>query len=119
MTPFLSTQLFMFQFFGKVQTPPGVDQYANIGAFLTVIIRLISIVAGVWALFNLIFAGFKYITSASDVKTVETAWQSIYMSLIGLIIIVGAFAIAGVIGGLFFGDALFIINPTLVPATTQ
>lgn len=118
MTPFLSTQLIVYQFFGQVQPPPGVERYDSIGAFITVIIRLITIVAGIWALFNLIFAGFKYITAANDVKAVETAWQSIYMSLIGLIIIVSAFAIAAIVGGLFFGDATFIINPRLVPATT-
>lgn len=106
----------LFQLFGQVAPPPGVAQYASIGAFITVIIRLITIVAGVWSLFNLIFAGFKYITAAGDVKSIDTAWQSIYMSMIGLIIIVSAFAIAAIVGGLFFGDATFIISPNLVPA---
>lgn len=117
---FLAT-LIADSIWGTIQPPPGVDQYqAQVGAgeigiilFASNIIRLITVIAGVWSLFNLVFAGFKYITASNDVKAVETAWQSIYMSLIGLLIIVSSFTIAGLIGFIFFGDATYILSPKL------
>jgi hypothetical protein len=106
---------------GTINPPPGVDIYQQqvgtgeiaIILFASNIIRLVAVLAGVWSLFNLVMAGFKYITAANDVKAVETAWTSIYMSLIGLIIIVSSFTIAGIVGLIFFGDATFILNPQL------
>lgn len=113
------TFMTLFQFFGTIAPPPGVDQY-NVGGqiglilFISNIIRLITVIAGVWALFNLIFAGFTYVTSANDAKGIETAWKSIYMSLIGLMIIVGSFTITAIVSYLLFGDASYILDPTLI-----
>lgn len=106
---------------GTIKAPPGVDKYqAQVGAdnigiilFASNMIKLVTVVAGIWAFFNLIMAGFRYITASNDVKAVETAWQSIYMSLIGLIIIVSSFTITAVISFIIFGDATFILNPKL------
>lgn len=106
---------------GEIQPPPGVEKYqalvgpGEIGIiiFASYMIRLITIIAGIFSLFNLIMAGFKYITAANDVKAVETAWQSIYMSLIGLIIIVSSFTITAIISFVLFGDATFILDPQL------
>ncbi len=109
-------------FFGKVSPPPAVAAYdvaagggGNIGLFLFIsnAIKLVAIIAGLFSLFNIIFAGFTYITNSGDTNAVETAWKSIYMSLIGLILIVGSFTITAVISWLIFGDAMFILNPTI------
>lgn len=114
------TPLFLFQsFFGTIQPPPGVSNYGDLSSgglitFISNIIRLITIIAGIWSLFNLISAGYTYITSANDAKGIETAWRSIYMSLIGLLIIVGSFTITAIVSYLIFGDAGYILNPTLI-----
>ncbi len=116
-----STLLAQASPWGKISPPPGVAKYQGLVApgeigiiiFASNMIKLITVIAGIWALFNLVLAGFKYITSSNDVKAVETAWQSIYMSLIGLLIIVSAFTIAAIIGLIFFGDATYILNPKL------
>lgn len=114
------TLLTALQFFGTVSPPPGVAQY-DTGAggfglisFASNIIRLITIIAGIWSLLNVIMAGFKYITAANDAKGIQDAWQSIYMSLIGMLIILSSYTIAAIVGYIFFGDATYIINPTLV-----
>lgn len=105
---------------GCINTPPGVANYGagpeGLIVFASNIIKLITVIAGIWSLFNLIFAGFKYITASNDVKAVETAWTSIYMSLIGLIIIVSSFTIAALVGFLFFGDPTFILSPKIYGA---
>ncbi len=111
--------LFFFQFFGSVAPPPGVDNYGSLESgglvlFMSNIIRLITIIAGLWSFFNVVFAGFSYITAGNDAKGIETAWKSIYMSLIGLLIIVGSFTLTAIVSYLLFGDAGYILNPTLI-----
>ena len=114
--------LSLFQFFGTVDPPAAIQRYDtaagggdSIGLllFASNAVRLIAIIAGIFSFFNIIMAGFKYITSANDAKGVEQAWKSIYMSLIGLLIIVLAVAVTGVISWMLFGDATYILNPTI------
>src|SRR4030066_2369331 len=63
-------------------------------ALLTNILRLIFSVAGMLAFFNLIIAGFQYMTAAGDAKALTAAWARIWQSLVGLIILVGSFVLA-------------------------
>ena len=79
--------------------------------FASNIIRLITIVAGIWAMFNLIFAGFAYVTSQGDPKALEAARSKIFMSIIGLIIIAASFIMAAIFGQILFGDYTAILNP--------
>ena len=113
-----TVSLYAIQFFGTVAPPPGVAAYNAGGTFgmiqfVSNIIRLIAIIAGLFSLFNLVFAGFTYVTAANNVKAVETAWQSILMSLVGMAIIVGSFIITAIFSYIIFGDATFILNPTI------
>ena len=110
----------LIQFFGTVAPPPGVAAY-DTGAggfglitFASNIVRVITIIAGIWSFLNVIMAGFKYITAANDAKGIQDAWQSIYMSLIGMLLILSSYTIAAIVGYIFFGDATYIINPKLV-----
>lgn len=108
----------MLQLFGKVDPPPGfaytTDPTAGgIPDLLNVIINLLIVIAGLYTLFNLIFAGFQYIQAGGDSKAVEAAWAKIWQSLVGLFIVAAAVAIAALIGFLFFGDATFILRPKL------
>ena len=64
-------------------------------------------------LINFILAGWQYIISSGDSKGVTQASSMMTNSLVGLGLIVGAYTIAAIIGLIFFGDATYIINPTL------
>jgi hypothetical protein len=106
--------------FGTIEAPAGVDRYnlageGDIGliTFISNLIRVATVVAGVWVMINFILAGWKYIMSSGDSKAPGEASQMMTNSLIGLAIIVGAYTIAAIIGLIFFGDASFIINPQL------
>ena len=81
--------------------------------FLTNILRLVFVVAGMFAFFNLILAGFQFMGAGGDAKAVEKAWGKIWQSLMGLILVVGSFALAALFGYLLFGDAGFILNPII------
>lgn len=102
---------------GTVVKTPGLDRFdtaaggIGIMLFVSTLIQVATIVAGIWVLFNLIFAGYTYLTSSGDSSAHGKVRDSISMSIIGLIIIVIAYSVIGIIGLLFFGDAGFIINP--------
>ena len=101
-------------------TNPLPNGYKNlIGAngglilFLSNILRFVFVIAGIYAFINFILAGFTYMSAGGDAKALASAWDRIWQSLIGLIIIVSSFAMAALIGRLFFGDATFILNPQI------
>lgn len=81
--------------------------------FITNIIRLLFVAAGIFAFVNLIIAGFQYMGAGGDAKQMSAAWGRIWGSLLGLILIVGSFALAALIGYVFFDDAGFILNPKI------
>jgi hypothetical protein len=76
-------------------------------------IRLFFVVAGIAALFNFLLAGFAYMTSAGDSKKLTEAGNKIWYSLIGLILIVGSFALASFFGYVIFGRTDAILDPVL------
>lgn len=86
---------------------------ANVTSLLSSIIRAITIAAGVWALINFVLAGFGYITSGGNPEKVQNAWAKIYQSLIGLVIIMLSFALAGLLGAILFGDPTAILSPKI------
>lgn len=88
--------------------------FGGFGVLVTSILRLVFVAGGVFALFNFIIAGFQYMNAGGDTKALNSAWNKIWNSLLGLVIIVGSFALAAVIGKLLFGSATFILNPTIV-----
>lgn len=108
--------------FGKIEPPPGVNKYQtqvggdNIGLilFLSNLVRLITIVAGIWTMFNFVLAGIAYISASGDAGKTEKAAKNITNSIIGLAIIAFSYTIAGLAGYLIFGDASYILNPQLV-----
>lgn len=101
---------------GTVQNPnPTYGSVAGGGLilFLTNILRLVFVAAGVFAFVNLIIAGFQYMGAGGDAKQLESAWGRIWGSLLGLILVVGSFALAALFGYILFGHADFILNPTI------
>ena len=81
--------------------------------FLTNILRLVFVAAGLFAFINLILAGFQFMGAGGDAKAVGQAWGKIWQSLMGLILVVGSFALAALFGYLLFGDAGYILNPKI------
>lgn len=107
---------------GTIDQPPGVDRYiSNFGSqtdnallfFISRLLRLSTILAGVWALFTFMYAGYMYITSKGDSGVHQKVRDLVTMSVLGLAFIVFSYTIAGLISLIFFGDAGFILNPTL------
>ena len=81
--------------------------------FMTNILRLVFIVAGIFAFINFIVAGFQYMNSAGDTKSLTAAWNRIMYSLVGMVVIIGSFAMAALMGQVFFGSPSAILSPMI------
>lgn len=104
--------------FGTIQTPPGIDKYGSLTGgglinLLSNLLKLLVVVAGLYVLFNLILAGYQFISAGGDSKSVEAAWAKIWQSLIGLLIVAGAFVLAAIFGWLIFGNPSAILQPKI------
>jgi heme/copper-type cytochrome/quinol oxidase subunit 2 len=108
---------------GKVEAPNGVRQYNTLAGsgpeaigiilFVSNMIKVATIVAGLIVFYNFLMAGFSYITADGDTNAMKKVQEEIKMSIIGIILIVTAYAITAVLSLAIFGDAQFILNPTI------
>lgn len=87
----------------------GVEQSGAV--FISNIVKLVLIVGGITTLFIALFAGFTYITAGGDTKKLTSATTSINMALTGMIIMVAAVALTGIVSWLLFGDPTTILSP--------
>ncbi len=94
---------------------PGAES-DFVAGFIRNGISLFLIVAFVIALIWTIIAGIRFITSGTDEKAVGAAWGQIYWGLIGLVVVLGAFAIIKLVET-FFGVSI-ISGPFLLPNRT-
>lgn len=103
--------------FGTFEPPQNVAAYsadtAGLINLLSNILKLSVVAAGVFGLINLVTSGIQWAGAAGNPEMIKQASSRIWMSLLGLVIVAGAFVLAGVIGLLFFGSATAIINPVI------
>ncbi len=105
------------QNFGTI-TPPQtafstLQPGQAIGALIERIIQILIIGAGIYALFNLVLAGYDFMSAGDDAKKIQGAWAKIWQTLLGLAFAAGAFVLAAIFGQLIFGNPTFILNPTI------
>lgn len=108
---------------GKVEpkvgilTQPAIDkttgQLTGVMVLLNSILKIAFIFAGLWAFINFIVAGYGFLSAGGDAKAVGKAWDRIWQSFVGLLVIVASFLLAAIAGMLLFGDATAILNPKL------
>lgn len=107
---------------GEISPPPGVSRWGadpfkgGMVGFLNAILRIIFVIAGLFAFFNFIIAGFQYLQAGGDPKAVGAAWNRIWKSLLGLVVIVSSFVLAAIFGWLIFGDPMAILAPEITTA---
>lgn len=105
--------------FGQIKLPTAItDKYGTeaglaIGNLLNLVFKSLIVVAGIYTLFNLIFAGYAFMSAGDDAKKVAGAWAKIWQSLLGLAIAAGAFVLAAIFGQLIFHQWDFILNPRI------
>lgn len=96
--------------FGNIINPlPG----GGLIPLLSNVLRLIFVIAGIYAFLRIVLAGLAFIGAGGDPKRIEQAWGSIWQSILGLVIIVASFAIAAIISQVLFGRWDAILNPQI------
>lgn len=106
--------------FGTVENPTkyGTTGDGGEGFFLLLsnIFKFAGAIAGIFFVVQIILAGYGYLSASGDPKKTEAAFAKIWQSLIGLLIVSGAFVLAAFIGNILGID---VLNPTIVgPGTT-
>lgn len=118
--------MLVLQIFGQIKNPfntlcatgTGCPGYTGLygGGLITLLnnlLKFIIIVAGLYALWNFVSAGYMFMSAGGEAKAIEKAWAKIWQSLIGLLIVAGSFVLAGIFGYLIFGNASAIITPVI------
>jgi hypothetical protein len=85
--------------------PAAVDQITKV---VSSFVGLLTIIASIWFLFQLLFGGYEWISSGGDAKRLVTARERILNGFIGLIIVIAAWAIVALVGEFLGYD---ILNP--------
>ncbi|KKQ97991.1 MAG: hypothetical protein UT24_C0005G0009 [Candidatus Woesebacteria bacterium GW2011_GWB1_39_12] len=100
---------------GTVSPPQFLSRFnsgsiSGLQILLNIILRTLIVGAGIFTVFNLIMAGYAYLSAGGDPKRIADATAKITQSIIGLVIAAGAFVIAGIVGQILFGDANAILQ---------
>jgi len=104
--------------FGSVPLPSPLAKFGDnaglaVGKFINLILQLLIIIAGIYALINLVLAGYAFMGAGEDPKKVAAAWAKIWQTLLGLAFAAGAFVLAAIFGQLIFGNWDFILKPSI------
>lgn len=92
---------------GTINPPSGIpttggNAESYVGGLIRGGIQLLLVAAFVIDLIWMILAGIRFITAGGDEKTIASSWSQIYWGLIGMVVVVGSFAIIRLVET-FFG----------------
>lgn len=96
-----------------VTTRFGTVSGGAFGSLINTVLNLFIVVAGVYAVFNFVLAGFSFLSAGGDPKKVENAWKKIYISVLGLAVAAGTYVLAALIGYLLFRDFDALLSPVI------
>ncbi len=96
--------------FGQKTAANGTTALTQVATTISAIIGFMTIAAGIWFMFEMLFAGYEWISAGGDAKKLEAARERITHGFMGLLIVIGAWALLAVTGQ-FLGTDLLISNP--------
>jgi hypothetical protein len=109
-------------FFGTIRPPAVIQSYGTSGGLVVLtsnLLRLAVIVGGLLALFNIVMAGYTYLTSSGDSKAHEKVMSKLTMSLWGIVLMIMAPALMAIAGWVLFKNSMYFLNPTLTGPGAQ
>jgi len=84
--------------------PLAYSGLGGISVFIGNILKFLIVIAGVYALFNLLTAGYSFMSAGGDPKKIADSWAKIWQTLLGLAVAAGSFVLGAIFGRLLFGD---------------
>lgn len=101
--------------FAPDPTQPGISAFSTpLVKFLSNFLGFITGLAGIMFLIYLIFAGLSWVTAGGDKGRVESAKQQMTNAALGLVVVIAAYSIAGIVGAVL---GLDILNPVGILST--
>lgn len=97
--------------FGSINTGDRMAGITGVINTISSVIGMLTVVASIWFMFMLLFAGYEWISAGGDQKKLSSAKDRITHAFTGLVIVVGAWSLVAV-AGQFFG-----FNTLVDPAT--
>lgn len=85
---------------------PGADPTAYVSGLIKAGVSLLLVVAFVIFFIWTILAGLRFVFAGGDSKNISAAWSQIYWGIIGMAVVMGAFAIVKLVET-FFGVTIF------------
>jgi hypothetical protein len=79
----------------------GIVPFENIGALMSNVLALLFFLAGLLTFFFIVVGGIQWITAGGDAKAAQAARDRITAAVVGLIVVVAAFAITLILGQVF------------------
>jgi len=104
--------------FGEVRPPGALSRVGTasgggLGVIIQIFVNILLAAGAVYALFNLILAGYAFLSAGSDSKKIEAAWAKIWQTALGLTFMAGAFVLAAIFGKLIFGNFDALLKPVI------
>lgn len=110
--------LSIFYQIGTVKPPKAIENIGTLeggalGKLISIFTSALITVAGIYALFNFILAGYAFMSADNDPGKIQGAWAKIYQTIIGLAFAAGAFVLASIVGQLIFDDPTALTSPII------
>lgn len=95
--------------------PLGLENGASEGPtmfakILSIVVGVMTFVAGIWFLLKIITAGYTFISSGGDANKLKEAQSQIINSLIGILIVVAAIFLLSLVGDILHVDFLDVVG---------
>ena len=79
---------------------PWIENFNNIGAVTTLLLRLLMLAAALGFLVMSLYGGFSWITSGGDPKNLEKSQKIFTSAIVGLVIVVVSYILVKLIGAM-------------------
>lgn len=108
-------------YFGANDSATGTNALSNLETLISNMIGLITVLGGLFFVFFFIQGGLSWVTAGGDSGKIDKARGQMTQGVVGLVVLVAAYAIIGLIGSVV---GLNLLNPAaslapLIPRTSD
>lgn len=104
--------------FGAHPAGSGTQALSQVTGTISSVIGFMTIAAGIWFMFEMLFSGYEWISAGGDAKKLEKARERLTHGFMGLLIVVGAWALLAITGQ-FLGFDILVTNPGAIIQNIQ
>lgn len=92
----------------------AVTALEKIASLLSTVVGFMTVCAGIYFMFMIIIGGYDWLSAGGDTKKLQSARERITNAFLGLVIVVGAWALIALVGQIFGFDILLGSPGTII-----